>query len=97
MVSWRIREQGQSPVIGDIVRKKSTRQDKEEEKSQRTTDYNDDVEFITEDNISSYSITDVLLPLPGWDVKLPQNPCEMVAKSLRQSLIKISKPGILCI
>ena len=78
MVSWRIREQGQSPVIGDIVRKKS---DKKKEKSQRTTDYNDDVEFITEDNISSYSITDVLLPLPGWDVKLPQNPCEMVAES----------------
>ena len=37
-----------------------------------------EVGFVTEDNVSSYSIDDVLLPLPGWGVKLPNNQCELV-------------------
>ena len=77
MLSWRIRELGRAPVMGDIVRKKSPRLPEHEDKrdSQTAGDGNE-VEFVTEENICLYSIEDVLLPLPGWDVKLPQNQCE---------------------
>ena len=85
MVSWRIRELGRTIGIGDIVRKKCQQlksQDGEEERgeeaSNQSTDQHNAVEFVTKENIGSYSIEDVAMPLPGWDIQLPQNQCKCV-------------------
>ena len=80
MASWRIRELGQTVQIGDIVKKPTSKQSKagdcgKEEGDEHCDSSDGEVEFITDDTVSSYSIEDVLLPLPGWDVKLPNNRC----------------------
>ena len=74
--------------MGDIVRKPRSKQiSKESESNECGEDGAEkcdggasdrEVEFVTEDNVSSYSIDDVVLPLPGWNVKLPNNQCESV-------------------
>ena len=87
IASWRIRELGRTVQIGDVVRK--PRSDKSKKAESGECDGEDgekccsdggasEVEFVTENNISSYSFDDVLLPLPGWNVKLPNNQCESV-------------------
>ena len=91
IASWRIRELGRAVQIGDIVGKPTNKLSKEaepydkhgeedvEEKCSDDGDSSSDVEFVNEDNISSYSFKDVLLPLPGWNVKLPKNRCKSVS------------------
>ena len=85
IASWRIRELGRTVQIGDIIRQPKSKQCKEmgqcseEEGGEKHCDGGaSEIEFISEDNISSYSIEDVLLPLPGWNVKLPKNKCKSV-------------------
>ena len=90
IASWRIRELGRTIQIGDIVRKPRSKQASKESESndcgredgaEKCCDggaSDSEVEFVTEDNVSSYSIDDVILPLPGWNVKLPNNQCESV-------------------
>ena len=81
MASWRVRELGLNVREGDIVTKKRGgqvgQQDSEEGKKQ-LVDGREEVELVTMANINSYSIEDVVLPLPGWDVQLPKNRCERV-------------------
>lgn len=55
--SRRVEIYGLEPVIGDLVR----------------TESNDQIMYITEDNIKNYSIENVVLPLPGYNVLYPQN------------------------
>jgi tRNA pseudouridine13 synthase len=89
VASWRIRELGRDIQVGDIVRKPRSKQLSKESESESDDCGGEDgaekccdggateVEFITEANVSSsYSIDDVILPLPGWDIKLPNNKCE---------------------
>ena len=33
----------------------------------------DRVEYVTEENVTQYSIHDIVLPLPGYDVLFPRN------------------------
>ena len=68
---------GLRPRTGDIVRKKSRQCGLgREEDREKFLDHSAEVEFVNEENIGSYSIEDILLPLPGWDVMLPSNQCE---------------------
>lgn len=80
IVSWRIRELGRTIRVGDIVRSKreqpGSQNKKQLEKSKLATEQSAEVEFVTEEKINSYSIEDVVMPLPGWDVQLPKNECE---------------------
>ena len=85
IASWRIGELGRTVQVGDLVRKPMSKQSKEadecaeeEDKEKHCDGGASEIDFVTEDNISSYSIEDVLLPLPGWNVKLPNNRCELV-------------------
>ena len=90
IASWRIRELGRTIQTGDIVRKPRSKQASKESESNECGGEDEaekccnggpgdsEVEFVTEDNVSSYSIDDVVLPLPGWNVKLPNNQCELV-------------------
>ena len=91
IASWRIRELGRKIQIGDIVRKPRSKMSKESEsddcggedgpeKGCDGSASDSEVEFVTEDNVNFYSIDDVILPLPGWNVKLPKNKCESVIK-----------------
>ena len=64
VVSWRLQTYGVSPIVGDIVWK-----------SNSDGDYNSksEVEFLSEETKSNFSIHDILLPLPGFDVQFPEN------------------------
>ena len=53
-----------SPIVGDIVWKNK---DAEDHNSKS------EVETLTEKTKSKYSIHDVLLPLPGFDVMFPES------------------------
>ena len=83
IVSWRIRELGRTVRVGDVVRSKreqSEPQNKQQVgKSKLSAEQSAEVEFVTEENINSYSIEDVVMPIPGWDVQLPKNECEYCA------------------
>ena len=61
MASWRAREHGLSPILGDLVSKDVK------------TSASASVEYVTEENRTAWTIHDVLLPTPGYDIKLPNN------------------------
>lgn len=73
MVSWRMRELGRSVAAGDIVTKS-----KEQVKQQGDGKQREEVDFVTDENVGLYSIEDVVMPLPGWDVQLPRNKCKQI-------------------
>ena len=45
----------------------------ETKKSKKHELYDDRIVAVTEDNLSDYSIFDVIMPVPGWRVKHPTN------------------------
>ena len=67
IVSWRLREYGLKPVVGDLVKKGGRGREGwggDREKA---------VEYVSEENCSQYTIDDVVLPLPGYDILYPMN------------------------
>ncbi|KAK4887582.1 hypothetical protein RN001_003853 [Aquatica leii] len=73
LVSRRIKEFGMNPIVGDLVLVSEdivTTADvlDEEEVSNRQ-----EVKVLTEADLGAYSIYDVVLPLPGYDIKYPEN------------------------
>lgn len=62
LISWRLQTFGSSPMAGDIVRRSST-----------AGNTQPDIEFLSEETKSNYSVHDILFPLPGYDVQLPKN------------------------
>lgn len=60
MVSQRIKIYGVIPVIGDIV---------EVTKDEDKKDYI----YLTNENLKEFNMTDVVMPMPGFDVKYPDN------------------------
>jgi tRNA pseudouridine13 synthase len=66
-VSKRIELYGLAPCIGDLVQSAKNRRNKSNEDSGKTAVY------ITSENINSFTIEDVVLPLPGHDVLYPKN------------------------
>lgn len=87
IVSQRIKKYGFIPIVGDLVFK-----DKESKIEPveiiEGDEYEDDdekdeveikfpeVETISEDNLSKYTIFDVVYPLPGCNVRYPENEIE---------------------
>ncbi len=64
VVSWRLQVHGHTPIPGDLVYRERT-------SSSHTSKA--EVDVITRERLSEYTIHDVLLPLPGFDVKWPEN------------------------
>lgn len=70
--SYRITNLGTKPVVGDLVI--PIRCDEEScKRKRRGPEASEEVICITESNVEQYSIYDVVLPLPGYDVKFPEN------------------------
>ncbi|XP_062522851.1 pseudouridylate synthase 7 homolog isoform X2 [Corticium candelabrum] len=68
VVSRRVQRFGLKPVVGDLVIKANlTSADTVRQKVERRVE----VELLTEKTIDNYSIHDVVLPLPGFDVTFP--------------------------
>lgn len=82
IVSQRIKEYGLKPIIGDLVFKDNAMKDVpveiiDDEEEDKETDANNvkfpEVETISEENLSKYTIFDVVYPLPGCDIRYPDN------------------------
>lgn len=59
--SKRIELFGLKPCVGDLVRNKNSSEK--------------EVILLTEQNLNEFSIEDIVLPLPGHNVLLPNNQC----------------------
>lgn len=88
MVSQRIKKYGLIPIVGDLVYKDKDLKDasvevidgegneeveEEEEETVNTGKKLPEVETISKENLSKYTIFDVVYPLPGCDVSYPDN------------------------
>lgn len=87
IVSQRIQKFGLRPIVGDLVFKDNestelpvevidgdeNKEDEEEEESDVNSVKFPEVETISEENLSKYTIFDVVYPLPGCDVSYPTN------------------------
>lgn len=83
MVSRRIKEFGLKPIVGDLVLLDQSQVDEDDEvdteqknsvevEGERSKNAQQ-VKILSEEDIEKYSINDVVLPLPGFDVKYPEN------------------------
>jgi len=75
VVSRRISELGAQPCVGDLVLSgqseenlEETAADTEDEVIRRPVPY-----IVTADSLSKYTVFDIVLPLPGYDVQYPDN------------------------
>ncbi|XP_025418895.1 pseudouridylate synthase 7 homolog isoform X2 [Sipha flava] len=83
IVSQRIRKYGLKPIVGDLVFKDNDAKEAlieiidEEEIKEENNDLSNgkcpEVEIISEESLSKYTIFDVVYPLPGCDVRYPEN------------------------
>ncbi|KAF2882212.1 hypothetical protein ILUMI_23954 [Ignelater luminosus] len=81
IVSRRIKEFGLKPVVGDIVLLKGTEgavvediQDVNNcEDQELPNSINQEIKILSEDDLNNYTIYDIVLPLPGYDVQYPEN------------------------
>ncbi|GAB1604999.1 pseudouridylate synthase 7 homolog [Argonauta hians] len=67
MVSKRIKQFGLVPIIGDLV------YDKTDMSGENSESCKESPITITADNLSKYTIHDVVMPLPGFDIMYPDN------------------------
>jgi tRNA(Glu) U13 pseudouridine synthase TruD len=63
--SKRIQLYGLQPVVGDLVKK-------------NFNNNTNDIIKLTDENINEYRIVDVVLPLPGYSILLPDNKCKRI-------------------
>lgn len=67
MASFRLEKFGEKPVVGDIVLSKGPEAFSSGGRNPIS------VEFVTIDNIHQFSLSDVVLPMAGWDIQYPKN------------------------
>jgi tRNA pseudouridine13 synthase len=79
-VSKHIELYGLKPVVGDLVKIQAKSRGNKNNNKKGTNDSNleSNVAFVTEENLNSYSIEDVVLPLPGHSVLYPKNQSKLV-------------------
>lgn len=83
IVSRRINKYGLKPLVGDLVFKDNVLKEvhveiidgdeNEEDKSDVNNEKCLEVETISEENLSKYTVFDVVYPLPGCNVRYPEN------------------------
>ncbi|XP_061178701.1 pseudouridylate synthase 7 homolog [Saccostrea echinata] len=79
VASRRLKEFGMVPVVGDLVYKGDLKDVAFKEENQESSTNGENTSsrvtptIVTTENLSQYTIQDVLLPLPGFDIKYPDN------------------------
>lgn len=81
IVSRRIKEFGLKPIVGDIVLLKGTEGAVEdiqdvndcEEDEELPNRISQEIKILSEEDLNNYTIYDIVLPLPGYDVQYPEN------------------------
>lgn len=113
IVSQRIKKHGLKPIVGDLVYKDNASKetpveiingDENEEESDINNGKCLEVETISEENLTKYTVFDVVYPLPGCNVRYPENEIgqwytDLLAKDnlTSEKLLKKNKYGIFCI
>lgn len=82
IVSQRIKKYGLKPIVGDLVYKDNVTKevpveiingDENEEESDTNNGKCLEVETISEENLTKYTVFDVVYPLPGCNIRYPEN------------------------
>lgn len=114
IVSQRIKKHGLKPIVGDLVYKDNASKETSveiingDENEEEESDINNgkclEVETISEENLTKYTVFDVVYPLPGCNVRYPENEIgqwytDLLAKDnlTSEKLLKKNKYGIFCI
>lgn len=100
IVSERVIKFGLKPVVGDLVLITENLAENVVESNEETPEETDieeikcaqEVKPLTEEDVNSYSIYDVVLPLPGYDVKYPANMVESYTKILNEFGLDLNMP-----
>lgn len=114
IVSQRIKKYGLKPIVGDLVYKDNASKEvpveiidgdeNEEEESDISNGKCLEVETISEENLIKYTVFDVVYPLPGCNVRYPENEIgqwytDLLAKDnlTSEKLLKKNKYDTFCI
>lgn len=100
IVSRRIKEFGLKPIVGDMVLMVGSNENalideaiipenencNQEEDDSQTVVNRQEVKILTADDLENYTIYDLVLPLPGFDVKYPNNEVKSWYKELLEEV-----------
>lgn len=95
IVSRRLKEYGIKTIVGDLVLMPGNNLNSEMELSEDEDNIAEDksqssyiapeVKILTQENVNDFTIFDVVLPLPGYDIKYPENDMKKWYKEILES------------
>lgn len=81
--SKEVRRSGRPWITDDLITTVANNEQKDGEQSGSDQEKKkQNIEFVTEENLSKYTIYDVVMPLPGYDIEYPNNEVKTWYKEL---------------